>query len=424
MKAAQATEFDAIIVGGGMVGASLACLLENTPLRLALVDQTAFDVDAIPYFQQRSMADGASANQPGFDPRVSAITAASKNLFVGMGIWNEIERTRCCAYQDMEVWDADGTGSIHFSAADINQAELGSIVENSLVSAALYNKLASSTTLEILAPLAVESLDFLEQEGESIVQLQMDRGRPLRAKLVIAADGANSKIRQLANFATREWDYDHHALVTTVRTASAHGHEALQRFIDTGPLAFLPLNTGLDSDAQCYCSIVWSMAPDKAKEIMSLPDDEFRAHLAAAIEHRLGEIEWSAPRFSFPLRQRHAIDYVHRNIVLVGDAAHSINPLAGQGVNRGLLDAAALAEELSGGLQAGRKLADPIVLQRYQRRRIGHNLGMMWLMEGFKHLFAEQALPVRWLRNSGMTAIDNLPAIKNLLARRAMGMDW
>ena len=333
MKAAPPTEFDAIIVGGGMVGASLACLLENTPLRLALVDQSAFDVDAIPYFQQPSMADGASANQPGFDPRVSAITAASKNLFVGMGIWNEIERSRCCAYQDMEVWDADGTGSIHFATADINQAELGSIVENSLVSAALYKKLANSSNLEILAPLAVDSLDFLEQEGESMVQLQMDRGRPLRAKLVIAADGANSKIRQLANFATREWDYDHHALVTTVRTALAHGNEALQRFIDTGPLAFLPLNTGLDSDAQHYCSIVWSMVPDKAREIMSLPDDEFRAHLAAAIEHRLGEIEWSAPRFSFPLRQRHAIDYVHRNIVLVGDAAHSIHPLAGQGVN-------------------------------------------------------------------------------------------
>jgi 2-octaprenylphenol hydroxylase len=424
MKAADSTDFDAIIVGGGMVGASLAGLLENTPLRLALVDQTAFDVDAVPCFQQPSVADGVSADQPGFDPRVSAITAASKNLFARMGIWNEIERARCCTYQDMEVWDADGTGSIHFSAADIKQAELGSIVENSLVSAALYNKLAKSPNLEILAPLAVVSLDFLEQEGEPIVQLQMDRGRPLRAKLIIAADGANSKIRQLANFVTREWDYNHHALVTTVRTASAHRHKALQRFIDTGPLAFLPLNTGLDSDAQRYCSIVWSMVPDQAQEVMSLSENEFRAHLAAAIEHRLGEIEWSAPRFSFPLRQRHAIDYVQRNIVLLGDAAHSIHPLAGQGVNLGLLDAAALAEELSRGLQVGRKLADPIVLQRYQRRRIGHNLGMMWLMEGFKHLFAEQALPVRWLRNSGMTAIDNIPAIKNLLARRAMGMDW
>jgi 2-octaprenylphenol hydroxylase len=125
-----------------------------------------------------------------------------------------------------------------------------------------------------------------------------------------------------------------------------------------------------------------------------------------------------------PTKNAVPIDYVQRNIVLLGDAAHSIHPLAGQGVNLGLLDAAALAEELSRGLQVGRKLADPIVLQRYQRRRIGHNLGMMWLMEGFKHLFAEQALPVRWLRNSGMTAIDNIPAIKNLLARRAMGMDW
>jgi len=424
MAAADSIDFDVIIVGGGMVGASVACLLENTPLRAALVDQAAFDAHAIPFLQRQTAAADLKTDQPNFDPRVSAITAASKNLFTQMGIWAEIEHRRCCGYQHMEVWDADGTGLVHFSAADINQAELGTIVENSLILAALYDKLANSPNIEILAPLAVVSLDILEQVGESVVQLQMDQGRALTAKLIIAADGANSKIRQLANFATKQWDYNHHALVTTVRTASAHQHRALQRFMDTGPLAFLPLSTDSNSSDQHYCSIVWSMLPEKAEAMMVLNDADFRSQLAAAIENKLGEIEWSAPRFSFPLRQRHAIDYVQGNIVLVGDAAHSIHPLAGQGVNLGLLDAAALVQQLFGAMEAGRKISDPIILQRYQRRRRGHNLGMMWLMEGFKHLFAEQALPVRWLRNSGMNAVDSVPALKNLLARRAMGMDW
>ena len=146
--------------------------------------------------------------------------------------------------------------------------------------------------------------------------------------------------------------------------------------------------------------------------------------MAENIEHRLGNIEWVDQRFAFPLRQRHATDYVQGNVVLVGDAAHTIHPLAGQGVNLGLLDVQVLASELKRGIEAGRNLADARVLQRYQRKRIGHNLGMMWMMEGFKHLFAERALPVRWLRNFGMTGVDNISVVKNQLARRAMGLDW
>jgi 2-octaprenylphenol hydroxylase len=414
MNTVPETEFDIVIVGGGMVGATMACLLGRLPLRVALVDQAEQDSSAIPF----------SSDSLKFDSRVSALTKASTRLFDKIGAWERICSMRCCAYQDMEVWDADGTGRIHFSAEEINQPSLGTIVENSIITTALYATLEETENLSLLAPMTIQDLSVSGSAGKQIAGLQTENGRQITTRLVIAADGANSKIRQLADFRTREWDYDHQALVTTVRTELPHNNTALQRFIETGPLAFLPLSPSAQSSDQSYCSIVWSAVPERAEALMAMPDEEMQLELAVSIEHRLGKILEIDKRLAFPLRQRHAIAYTKDNIVLIGDAAHTIHPLAGQGVNLGLLDAAALAQELGRALDAGRSLSDTTVLHRYQRKRIGHNLGMMWVMEGFKHLFAEQALPIRWLRNIGMSGVDNISVIKNQLARRAMGLDW
>lgn len=397
-----------------MVGASLACLLKGSSLRIALIDQRPINNDESFFDKQ----------QPKFDPRVSAFTKASKQLFKELGVWQNIIDKRSCGYQNMQVWDAQGTGSIHFSAADINQTELGTIVENSIVTTALHSKLVEIKNLQVLPPFTLEKLRELQTGGEQLLQLESSEGVILNTKLLIAADGANSKIRQLANFTTKEWDYNHQALVTTVRTEKPHMATARQRFLETGPLAFLPLSSRHGSRDQHYCSIVWSMVPEKAEEIMSLPEEEFKIQLALALENELGAVQWADQRFVFPLRQRHATEYVKDNIVLVGDAAHTIHPLAGQGANLGLLDVKALAKELIRGCEAGRDIADATVLRRYQRQRIGHNLGMMWVMEGFKRVFAEQNLTVRWLRNIGMNSVDNMSIVKNQLARRAMGLDW
>jgi 2-octaprenylphenol hydroxylase len=330
---------------------------------------------------------------------------------------------RVCNYNAMQVWDAEGTGSIDFSAEQINQPELGSIVENSIIIAALHKRIAQLENVFPITPFSIESFEQVEREDGLIVKLNADDGQGICAPLIIAADGANSKLRALANFECREWDYEQHALVTTVRTQLPHNNTALQRFMETGPLAFLPLRSATEDDTQHFCSIVWSMLPDQAERVMSLSEDEFNSELAAALESKLGAIEWSDKRFVFPLRQRHALDYVKESIVLVGDAAHTIHPLAGQGVNLGLLDAKALAEELQRGIEAGRSVADPKVLLRYQRRRKGNNLSMMWLMEGFKRLFGQQDLSIRWLRNIGMNAVDKMTPIKNQLIRKAMGLD-
>ncbi|OGT70890.1 MAG: hypothetical protein A3H44_05365 [Gammaproteobacteria bacterium RIFCSPLOWO2_02_FULL_57_10] len=436
---AAATDFDIVIVGAGMVGASLACALAETDLRIAVLDSQIIDTP--------TSSSGAFADLP-FDPRVSAITPASQAFFKAFDVWDAIAARRCSPYTDMHVWEADGTGSIHFSAADIHADVLGHIIENSVILAALHEKLQKQKNVTLLAPVTLQELQpemTAESASPGRIGLVLAEDRQLSTRLLVAADGANSRVRELAGFQVREWDYEHHAIVTTVRTELPHQQTAIQRFMDEGVLAFLPLSpcgsgpcprsdiadnsiagrarSHMSKDDQHYCSIVWSVVPDHAQRLMSLNDSAFAQALESAIESRLGAIVHVDKRYSFPLRQRHASSYVQKGIALIGDAAHTIHPLAGQGANLGLLDASALANEICQAHAVGRDFADMRTLRRYQRRRIGHNLGMMWLMEGFKHLFADQPLPLRWLRNAGMSGLDRVVPVKNRIMRSAMGID-
>ena len=402
-----AEKFDLVIAGGGIVGATLACLLDGLELRVALVEQRLPDEGELP-FQESDLR---------FDPRVSALNESSRQVLGDVGVWSRIQGVRSCDYREMRVWDAEGTGSIHFSAAALGADSLGAIVENSIVLAGIYERLRGQDNLSLVSPFTSAALESGDG-GESV--LIGESGRRLQACLLVGADGGNSAIRRLANMSSTEWDYGQAALVTTVRTARSHEFTAWQRFLETGPVAFLPLAAAGESEFR-HSSVVWSTQPDEAEKLLRLPDEQFRARLAFAIEHRLGEVEWSDRRFRFPLRQHHADSYVKDNIVLAGDSAHTIHPLAGQGVNLGIRDVAVLAEELRAGLAAGRRLNDPVVLRRYERRRKSDNLGMMWAMEGLHRLFGAQPLPLRWLRNTGLNLVDRAAPLKNFLARRAIG---
>lgn len=399
--------FDILVVGGGMTGTALALGLSGQGWQVGLVEGG----DRAALLQ----APAAVESVADFEPRVSAISMASQQLLDSLGAWQGVTAGRHCPYQGMTVWDGDGTGRIHFNAAELQARALGTIVENRALVRALFGVVETSD---------VELIDGVQVTGCAMDgeqrRIELADGRKLGARLVIAADGGNSRLRQWAGLPTREWDYDQQAIVCTVRTAQRHQHTAWQRFSQTGPLAFLPL--AAENGDEQYCSIVWSQDTEEARRLMALDDAAFTAELERAIEKQLGAIESLSRRFAFPLRQRHAKDYIAPGFALAGDAAHTIHPLAGQGANLGYGDVRVLLEELEKAKSTGLSPADDLVLGRYQRRRKGENLTMMAAMEGFKQLFGRDELPFRLLRNTGMRWLDGLGPVKNRIAAEAMGL--
>ena len=403
---------DVAIVGGGMVGMTLACALGGSGLEVVVIDPLAVDAE------QRRQQVEASAQQ-GFDPRVSALSLASEQILRNLGAWTRMAELGTSPYQRMQVWDGEGTAEIGFSAAEQHLAHLGHIVENRVTLVGLHQALTAHANIRWLGGVTLQQLSEPEAEGtEFWRQLQLSDGQQIKARLVVAADGARSPTRRLAGLPLSEWDYQHHAIVTTVTTEQPHQATAWQRFTEDGPLALLPLpGTGYQS------SIVWSTSPDHAAELMALSTDNFAAALGQAFESRLGEITAVDRRFIFPLVQRHAKKYVASSLALVGDAAHTIHPLAGQGVNLGLLDAVTLAEELLSSHKLGLPLGEERRLRRYQRRRQGENLLMMGLMAGFRHLYGDVPPGLYWLRNIGMQQVAKTAVLKRRLVRHALGLE-
>jgi 2-octaprenylphenol hydroxylase len=402
-------QYDIIIVGAGIVGSTLACKLAAESPRLRIVV-----LEAIPFSPHYTASD--------FDPRVVALTIASQKLLHDIGVWQSIISKRHCVYTRMHVWDGTGTGSIDFDCHDVGETALGYIVENSVIVESLLEKLRRSD-VEFRCPAKVSAINL--PTGTELALVILEDGSSLRAPLIIATDGANSPIRHMAHLETREWDYGHTAIITTAQTEKSHNYTAQQRFTEQGPLAFLPLeNISVDAHKNNthFSSIVWSVEKKYAQELLLLDDTHFAVALGDAFEHKLGKIEHVTTRYSFPLIQRHCKNYFKPGVVVAGDAAHTIHPLAGQGVNLGLLDVAALANEIHRAGTNNIALSDISILQRYQRRRKGANLAMMGVMEGFKQLFAVDALPLRWLRNAGMKQVDKMHLLKNKIMKEAMGL--
>lgn len=410
---ATKAHYDIAIVGGGMAGLALAASLKHSSLRIALVEGKALPATDT----ELSLAFPPESDVGKYDARVSALTPASVELLTDIGAWRYIETARHRPFQAMHVWDAMGTAELNFTAEEVDAPMLGCIVENAITLGALYRSLQRASNLDVYCPRTLVALRT-SCDVDAVQQLDLDDGCSLHAQLVVAADGGNSQVRQLAEFDSRHWSYEQKAVVATVRTAKSHQNTAWQRFLPEGPLAFLPLA----DPEQKLSSIVWSADTDVAESILRSDDDQFRLSLERAFESQLGRVEATSRRYCFPLQQNHATDYVKPGIALIGDAAHVIHPLAGQGVNLGLKDVAILSSEIMRAMAGGVSLGDELFLQRYQRRRKSDNLAMMAAVETFKRLFGSRSLPMIWLRNEGMRQVSGVTALKQRIVRHAMGL--
>ena len=417
-QAVPVAQPDLLIVGAGMAGLTLAAALAGEPLSILVIDP---HVPAAPEHWPAS-----------FDPRVSALTQASENILRRLGAWDEMAAQRVAPFAHMDVWDGDGTGNIQFHAREAGAEHLGHIVENRISTHALYQQVMAAPNIECRR-LGLEKI--LENDPRQDAsggspdtaparwRVVLSDGTELTPTLLIGADGARSRVRDQLGFRCRTWSYGQSAIVTTVRTQQPHGDVARQVFLDSGPLAFLPLREHSNERRSCLSSIVWTLEDEQLAAIMALPDAEFCQRLGQAFEQRLGNVVQADPRYAFPLLQNHAVDYIQPGVALIGDAAHTIHPLAGQGINLGLLDAAVLAEEIQRALGCQLPLDDPSVLRRFQRRRKPHNLLLMSAMEGFKRLFGADIPPLRVARNLGMSLFNRHTLIKNQIMTRAMGME-
>lgn len=390
----QPQEFDIVIIGAGIVGATLAALLAKTNSKIAVVESTqtnAFDLES------------------DFELRVSAISRASQRALESAGAWQKILSKRAHPYQAMQVWDQGGSGEIRFDAGDVGEPDIGCIVENTVIQRSLVEVLEDCTAIQLFCPSKIVSLS---QHGDSQL-VTLDTGEQLKSPLVVGADGPRSPVRELAGLSVHREDYGQKGLVAVVKTERFHQDTAWQRFLSGGPLAFLPLNRG-------YSSIVWSLPADSADRMLMLDDAVFKLQLAEAFEHKLGAITELGPRAAFPLVGSHAERYVAQGIALLGDAAHTIHPLAGQGVNLGIKDAVALADILSP--LSTREWGSFKRLRQYERARKGDNLVTLKAMEGFKLLFGHHSSIVKQARNTGLNIFNTIPIVKQQIMRKAMGL--
>lgn len=388
--------FEVIVVGGGMVGAATACALAKGGVEVALLDR---------FNPERQWPP-----EP-VDNRVSALTKASQQLLESLGAWPGMVRRGVCPYRDMRVWDARGDGELHFDCADTAFSELGHLVENRVTVAALWDELETLPSAICVTPAKVEVMQ-INGQGRS---LRLEDGRRFETGLVIAADGRDSALRAMAGIGVTGWEYHQDGLVATVSTEKSHQFTAWQRFLGEGPLAFLPLKNG-------QSSIVWTLSAETAKKYLALTDVEFLQALEQASGGILGRMLEVGPRAAVPLRFQYANRYTDERFALIGDAAHAMHPLAGQGANAGLLDAAAIAELVIGAKKEKRPLGSARCLRRYERWRKGDNLMMMASMDAINKTYGVSAPPFIRLRSAGMNWVNHAALVKAYFNHYAMGL--
>lgn len=396
-------QFDIVIVGAGMVGLTLANLLAQSKQHDNL-NITVIDAGKKPMFTTDSDVS----------LRVSAIASGSAKLFARIGVRDEIVNTRACPYRDMRVWDAAGTvegaETLHFDAAEFAVPQLGFIIENVLIQVALLRKLATSNvTVKFETP--ITSMNRIGDRFE----VELTDGDKIKTDLLIGADGAASFVRNGAGIGVTSWLYSQTAFVTHLQPQENHRNTAWQRFLKTGPVGLLPLADG-------RVSTVWSTTAAQAAEAMQASDEHLQAMLTDATDSVLGQLKPSGPRGSFPLKAQHADRYVQAGLALVGDAAHAVHPLAGQGANLGLADAEILAQVVADALAVNENPGDLPALRNYERARKGANKTMLHFIDGLNRLFSNESAALARVRGTGMRLFNSSGPIRARAVQVALGI--
>lgn len=397
----DALNVDIVIVGGGIVGLSFANELIDSDFSVAIIERNPL----------KTISEET-------DCRVSAINRFALQRFEQTGVFASPLAERLCAFEKMVVWDKVGAGQIQFDSAELGVAELGALVENNVLQQMLLDNVTAADNIHFLCPEEITGIDYRTDAVDAKAQntvVELSSGKKIHCALLVGADGVGSKVREIAAIQRVKKTYQQQGLVCNVTTSEPHQNTAWQCFMPSGPLAFLPLYNG-------QSSIVWTLDEAKAQQIMALDDEAFKVVLAEAGEFKLGEILDVGPRFLFPLTHGHVDEYVKQGLVLIGDAAHNIHPLAGQGANLGIADAFALAEVICTARKAGRQWSALHTLKKYQRQRKGANRVMEMSMTGFKELFGNDNAFLAELRNTGLSLVDHIPAMKYRIIRQALGL--
>jgi len=384
---------DVLIIGGGFVGGTLACALEHFGFSSVVIE----------------VGQPQQAVTLQFDGRASAISLTSRRLMQSVGLWEALEE-HAAPMLDIRVSEAASPLFLHYDHRDVGEDPFGHMLENRFLRSALFHRMAELEAIHLLAP---ARLDRLERT-EGGVEGYLTDGTCIRARLVVAADGRNSPTRETAGIRTTGWRYGQTAIVCTVEHELPHHSVAHEHFLPAGPFAILPLHGN-------RASVVWTERESIAPSIMSLSDEDFLSELRRRFGDFLGHLDVIGPRFSYPLSLQYAERSVDRRLALVGDAVHAMHPIAGQGLNMGLRDVAALADTLADARLKGEDLGSARVLGRYARARRFDNMVMLAATDGLNRLFSNQIAPLRLARDLGLAAVNRMPALKRVFMRHAMG---